>query len=89
MDDILEYLEEVTHPEELGPEYHSLLKKLSPLNDILQTATSRELMDQWFFANADIAAFECQSAFSRGFRLGARLILALSEPSAPNTRHSS
>ena len=90
MDDILEYLEEATKPEDLGPEYRELLKKLSPLNDIFQNATSIDLMNQWFFANADVMEFERQECFARGFRLGIQLILAaLAEPSAPDIRHRS
>lgn len=89
MDDILEYLEEVTQPEDLGSEYLALTRKLSPFNDAFQAATSLEFMDQWFHANADVLTFERQECFSRGFRLGAQLILALSESSAPNTHHRS
>ncbi len=89
MDDILEYLEEATHPEELGPEYRVLLQKMEPAHDALLAVSSIELMDQWFDANAEISVFECQEAFSRGFRLGARLILALAAPSSPSTHHRS
>lgn len=90
MDDILDYLEEVTKPDELGPEYRKLLEKLSPLDDQFLKATSIELMDQWFFANADIAEFERKESFSRGFRLGAQIILAaLAEPSAQGTHRTS
>ena len=89
MDDVLDYLEEVTKPDELGPEYRELLKKLGALDEQFLKATSMELMNQWFFANADITDFERRECFSRGFRLGARLILALAAPSAPDTRHRS
>lgn len=84
MDDIFAYLEEITRPESFGPGYMDLLQKLGPLIEIFQAATSIELMDQWFFANADITTFECQEAFSRGFRLGAQLMLSLfTEPRKP------
>ena len=90
MDGILEYLEEATKPDELGPEYRELLKKLGPLDEQLLNATSMELMDQWFFANADISEFERQECFSRGFRLGTQLILAALAPiSAADTHHRS
>ena len=90
MDDILDYLEEVTQPDELGPKYQELLKKLGPLDEQFLKATSMELMDQWFFANADITEFERQECFARGFRLGIQLILAaLAGPSAPGTRRRS
>ena len=90
MDHILDYLEEVTKPDELGPEYRELLQKLGPLDDQFLKATSLELMDQWFFATADITDFERRECFSRGFRLGSRLTLAaLAGPSAPDIRRRS
>ena len=89
MDDILAYLEELTHPETRPPAYFELAKAMDPLTDQIRDALSLEFLDRLNYAQADIDNFLCQEAFSRGFRLGARLILALSAPSAPNTRHSS
>ncbi len=88
MDDILEYLEEITHPETQPPEYYSLLKALDPLSDKVVEALSLDFLDQLNHAQADILNFHSKECFSRGFRLGIQLILAaLSEPSAPGTRH--
>ena len=89
MDNILNLLEELTQPDNLGPEYRALLEKTGPLTDRLTELTSIEFMDEHFNATAAVMIFERQECFARGFRLGARLILALAEPCAPDTRHSS
>ena len=90
MDDILEYLEELTHPESRPSEYCSLLEAMDPLTDKIKDTLSLEFLDQLDYAQADILNYECREAFSRGFRLGVQLILAaLAEPSVPDTRHRS
>lgn len=90
MDDILDYLEEITHPETQPPEYYSLIKALDPLTDKVVEAFSLEFLDQLNYAQADILNFHSRESFSRGFRLGVQLILAaLAGPSAPDTRHRS
>ena len=76
MNDIFAYLEELTQPTDLGPEYKALLEKTGPLNDILTELTSIEFMNRHFDATAEVITFERQECFSRGFRLGMQLTLA-------------
>ena len=89
MDDILDYLEELTHPSDWPPAYFELIKALGPLTDKVVEALSLEFLDQLDYAQSEVLNFHCQEAFSRGFRLGAQIILALAEPSAPDTHHRS
>ena len=89
MDDILAYLEELTHPESRPQAYFNLVKAMDPLTDQIRDALSLEFLDKLNYAQADINNFLNLEAFSRGFRLGTRLILALSEPSAQDTHHNS
>ena len=76
MGDILDYLEEITQPDSLGPEYHDLLEKTGPLNDRLTELTSIEFMNEHFNATAAVITIERRECFSRGLRLGVQLILA-------------
>ena len=80
MDNILAYLEKLTYPEDLPQEYFSLIKCQDPYLDFL---------DELTYAQSEGIKWERQEAFSRGFRLGARLMLALAPPSAPDTHHRS
>lgn len=89
MDDILAYLEKLTHPETRSPVYFELAKVMGPLTDQIRDALSLEFLDRLNYAQADIDNFLCQECFSRGFRLGAQIILALSGPSAPGIHHKS
>ena len=89
MNEILAYLEQLTYPEELTSEYREIEKKLDPFYNAIREQLSLKFLDNFHYTQSDAIKWERQEAFSRGFRLGARLILALSEPSAPNTRHSS
>lgn len=89
MDDILAYLEKLTQENIPSPEYHDLLRKMDPLTDRIKETLSLEFLDKLNYVQADILNLECGEAFSRGFRLGARIILALAGPSAPDTHHRS
>lgn len=82
MNDILAYLESITQPDEMGPEYRELLEKQAPFEDAFLNATSWDFMNQWYDASSDVVGFERQECFSRGFRLGVRLTLAALQPSA-------
>ena len=75
MDNILDLLEELTQPADLGPEYRALLKNVGPLNDKLTELTSIEFMNRHFHATAAVETFERRECFSRGFRLGVQLTL--------------
>ena len=76
MDNILDLLEELTQPVDLGPEYKALVDRTWPLNKKLTELTSIEFMDEHFNATAAVMTFERQECFSRGFRLGVQLTLA-------------
>ena len=89
MDDILSYLEKLTYPEDISPEYFEVFKRVEPFLKMIQEQISLDFVDGFHYAQCDVIKWERQEAFSRGFRLGARLILALAEPSAPNTHHRS
>ena len=88
MDEILSYLEQITQPDSLGPEYRELTKKLHPFCETLQEATSWEFLSQCSDAYADVITFERKECFARGFRLGVGLMLAAG-PDAPDTRRRS
>lgn len=79
MNDILAYLESVTQPDSMGPEYSELLKRASALEAPIQKAFSLEYLDRLSEAQCDILRFERRECFSRGFRLGVRLLLAALE----------
>ena len=89
MDDILAYLEDITQPESVPPEYFAILKGTDPFTKIIQEKLSLCFLDGLTNAQTEVIKWERQECFARGFRLGARLILALAEPCAPDTRHSS
>ena len=89
MDNILAYLEKLTYPEDLPQEYFSLIKCQDPYLKIIQEQLSLDFMDELTYAQSEGIKWERQEAFSRGFRLGARLMLALAPPSAPDTHHRS
>lgn len=79
MDDILAYLESITQPDSVEPEYSRLLKKAIALEAPIQEAFSLGYLDKLSEARNDILLFECRESFARGFRLGARLMLAALE----------
>lgn len=87
--DILDYLEELTQPDATPPEYSELLKELGSFTKTVQEHLSLEFLDDLGRAQVQITQWECREAFSRGFRLGAQIILALAPPSAPDTHHRS
>ena len=89
MDNILTYLENLTYPENLPDEYFELLKMQNPYLKTIQEQLSLNFLDGFYDTQSEGIKWERREAFSRGFRLGARLILALAEPSAPDTHHSS
>ena len=89
MNDILSHLEKIAYPEELPSEYFELLKKQDPYLKTIQEQLSLDFLDGFYDTQSEGIKWERREAFSRGFRLGARLILALAEPSAPDTHHSS
>lgn len=76
MNDILDYLENLTQPDSMGPEHSQLLKKAIATELPLREAFPLEYLDQLSEAQNDILRFECQECFSRGFRLGVQLTLA-------------
>lgn len=89
MSDLLDYLEELTRPDTPPPEYFEVLRKIIPFTKTIPEQISLDFLDGFSLAQVQITQWECREAFSRGFRLGARLILALAPPSAPDTRHRS
>ena len=76
MNDVLTYLESITQPGSLGPEHSELLKKSIALEAPIQEAFSLDYLDKLSGAQSDILRFERRECFSRGFRLGVRLVLA-------------
>ena len=89
MDDILNYLEDITQPDSLPPEYFEILKTTEPFVNMIQEKLSLTFLDDLTNAQAEVIRWERQECFARGFRLGARLMLALADPAAPGTRHRS
>ena len=89
MDDILTYLEDLTYPDSLPPEYFALLKAQDPYLDTIQKQLSLRFLDDFTDAQCESIRWLRQEAFSRGFRLGAQLILALAGPSSPSIHHRS
>ena len=90
MDNILHYLELITQPDHLGPEHSALMQQVIQLEKPIQDVFSLDYLDALSQAQSDVLRHERRECFSRGFRLGARLILAaLAVPSAPDTRHRS
>ena len=89
MNEILAYLEQLTYPEELSAEYREIEKKLDPFYNAIREQFSLKFLDDFHYTQSDAIKWERQEAFSRGFRLGAKLILALSGPSAPGIHHRS
>lgn len=79
MDDILNYLESITQPDDMGPEHSRLLKKAIALETPIQEVFSLDYLDKLTDAQNDILRFECRECFSRGFRLGVQLMLAALE----------
>lgn len=76
MNDILTYLESITQPDSMGPEYSKLLQKVSDLEVPVQKALSLEYLDALSEAQGDVLRLERRECFSRGFRLGVQLMLA-------------
>ena len=89
MSDILSYLEKLTYPENLPQEYFEAVKCQDPYLKIIQEQLSMDFLDGFTYAQGEGIKWERREAFSRGFRLGAQIILALAEPSAPDTRRKS
>ena len=89
MDDVLSCLEDLTYPETLPPEYFALTKLQDPYLDAIQEKLSLRFLDDFTDAQCEDIKWQRREAFSRGFRLGAQLILALAEPSSPGTHHRS
>jgi len=79
LDDILHYLEDITQPDSLGPEHTRLLQKIIDLEEPLRTCIPLSGWDRISEAHSELLLFECRESFSRGFRLGVRLMLAALE----------
>ncbi len=79
MDDILTYLESITQPDSLGPEHSVLMQKLCELESSVLKDIPLPSLDMISNARNELFLFECRECFSRGFHLGARLMLALRE----------
>ena len=89
MQDLLSYLENLTYPETLPPEYFESVKYQEPYLNAIEERLSMGFLDDFIDSQCEEIYWIRREAFSRGFRLGAQIILALAEPSAPNTRHRS
>ena len=89
MNDILYYLENLTYPESLPQEYFELIKRQDPYLKTIQEKLSLHFLDAFTEVQCEEIKWQRREAFSRGFRLGARLILALAEPSFPDIHHRS
>ena len=76
MDDILAYLEELTHPETQPPEYFVLLNKTEPYIKAIQEQFSLSFLDALTDAQNEAFIWLENQAFSRGFRMGVQLTLA-------------
>ena len=87
MQDLLSYLENLTYPEDLPPEYFKATKCQEPYLNAIQKRLSMDFLDGFINSQCEEVHWTRREAFSRGFRLGAQIILALAEPSAPGTRH--
>lgn len=76
MEKFLDYLEQITQPDSLGPEHSRLLQKSITLETPIQEALSPDYLDKLNEAQNAILRFERRECFSRGFRLGVQLVLA-------------
>lgn len=84
MDDILSYLEDLTQPDRLPEEYFSLLHATDPYTSVIQDKLSLEFLDGLDDTQSELVKWERREGFSRGFRLGAQLMLSLfTEPRKP------
>lgn len=75
MDDILAYLERITQPDDLGQEHSVLMQRVIELEQPILDALSLEYLDRLTEAQSEVLLQERQECFSRGFRLGAQLML--------------
>lgn len=89
MEHFLTWLEDLTYPESLPPEYFEITKCQSPYLNAIQEQFSLDFLDDFVRVQSEETNWLRREAFSRGFRLGAKLILALAPPSAPDTHHRS
>ena len=76
MEDILAYLESITQPDSMGPKHTALMETLCALQSSILKDVPLPSLDELSNAWNKVQLFECQECFSRGFRLGVRLILA-------------
>jgi len=76
LDDILHYLESVTQPESMGPEFSRLMQQVIELEEPIQKVLSLDFLDAFSEAEGELMRFERRECFSRGFRLGVQLMLA-------------
>ena len=83
MDDILTYLEQVTQPDKMGPEHAALMHALCDLQSSILKDIPLSSLDALSDARSQVSLFECRECFSRGFRLGVRLILAALDSPRP------
>ena len=77
MDDILSFLESLTQPDQLPKEYFSLLDAMGPYTTVIHQTLSMEFLDELNEAQSEVLEWERQECFARGFRLGAKLMLAV------------
>lgn len=93
MDNILDYLEDLTQPDSSSPEYRALQEEMVTLETALQEQTSPEAIEQLENIRGRLADLECRESFRRGFRLGAAVMLSVltppGGPCSPDTRRSS
>lgn len=75
MQDLLSYLENLTYPETLPPEYFDAMKDQEPYLNEIQEKLSMGFLDAFMASQCEEVDWTRREAFSRGFRLGARLIL--------------
>lgn len=83
MTDFLQYLNDLTEPEILSPECIEKIKACNPFFNQILALTSIKFLDQFIATLGRVEEEKRQESFSRGFRLGARAMLAaLTPPSA-------
>lgn len=88
MDDILAYLENLTQPDTMPPEYFDILKGTDPFTEVIQKRLSLQFLDGLTDAQNEVARWERREAFARGVRLGVGLMLAAG-PASRDTHHRS
>ena len=76
MDDILDYLEDVTRPDSRPPEYFALLDRTDPYTAAILEKFSLDFLDGLTEAQCGASDWLQRECFSRSFRLGVRLTLA-------------